>query len=107
MPLPWNVYPPRTLAAVLGLLLMSLAALPYESEEARFQNQLQDWWVLLDEKRKGALSWAALFTQKVARITSRCLDILFGERLFSIRTVAVSIVLSLASAYLALFLLLP
>jgi hypothetical protein len=78
-----------------------LASLTYEDEEGRFQNKLQDWWITLDERRASSLSWSGSFIQAVARLTGNCLDRLFGKRLISPRSVAVSILLSIASFFLA------
>ena len=98
----WTGYAPRAVAAILGMLVVCLASLTYEDEEGRFQNKLEDWWITLDERRAASLSWAASFIQAVARLTGSCLDRLFSKRLFSLRAVAVSIILSVASFYLTI-----
>jgi hypothetical protein len=96
----WAAYAPRAVAATLGLLAVSLASLTYEDEEGHFQSKLENWWIKLDEAKKASLSWRASFIQVVAEQTSRCIDRVFGKRLFSPRAVAVSIVLSVASCVL-------
>jgi len=89
------------MAAIFGALVVCLASLTYEDEEGRFQNKLEDWWIILDETRTTSLSWTASFIQAVARLTGSCLDRVFSKRLFSPRTIAVSIILSGASFFLS------
>ena len=43
----WTGYAPRAIAAILGMLIVCLASLSYEDEEGRFQNKLEDWWIIL------------------------------------------------------------
>src|ERR1035437_2738336 len=96
----WTGYAPRAIAAILGMLIVCLASLSYEDEEGRFQNKLEDWWIILDEKRTVSVSWVASFIQAVARLTGSCLDRVFSKRLLSPRVVGVSIILSIASFFL-------
>jgi len=91
----------RVVAMAFGLLLISLASLTYEDEENRLQSKVEDWWIQIDDKRTASLSWATLFIQGVARLTDRLFDRIFGKRLFSLRVVGVSILFSIASAFLS------
>jgi hypothetical protein len=102
----WTGYAPRAVAAILGGLIVCLASLTYEDEEGRFQNKLEDWWITLDDRRTVSLPWAASFIQAIARLTGNCLDRLFGKRLISPQAVAVSIILSTASFFLTVSILL-
>lgn len=96
----WTGYAFRAVAAILGGIAVYLASLTYEDEEERFQNKLEDWWLMLDEKRSVSLSWAVSSTRAIAELTGNWLDRLFGKRLLSPRSVVVSVILSGASLFL-------
>jgi Transposase DDE domain group 1 len=81
--------------ALIGALGCSYAAiLLYPVEQGLIQNKLEDWWVASDDKQRIALSTATAFMHAVAALTSKLINLLFGETLWSFRTVVVSIWLS-------------
>ena len=87
------------------------AVLSYEDEEKRIQNRLEEWWLKLQHGRNRALSASAALLASAAQITTSGFDRLFGSRTFSLRSVGISIYLSLSSAllfpYIFLFLIPP
>ncbi|MGD0628422.1 MAG: hypothetical protein ABR987_03675 [Terracidiphilus sp.] len=85
------------MAAFLGILVLCFSSLTYEDEEGRIQNKLEDLWIMLDEKRTASLSWTGTFIKAVVTLAGKAVDRVFGRRLFSPRSVAVSAVLSVAS----------
>jgi hypothetical protein len=46
----------RALALILGVTLLILAYLLYESEEGQLRSRIEDWWVRVDDARQAALS---------------------------------------------------
>lgn len=91
----------------LGVVLICAALFLYETEEGKFQNKVEEWWIKLSYKQQASRSKVAAFMQEVARLTGAGFDRLFGERLFSLRIVPVSIYLSFASFFLLALLILP
>ncbi len=89
----------------LGVVLICASLFLYEDEEGKFQNKVEEWWIKLSDKQKASRSRVAAFMQGVARLTGMGFDRLFGKRLFSLRVVAVSIYLSVASLLLFFILL--
>src|SRR5258707_1142858 len=80
---------------VFGVVLICAGLFLYEDEEGRFQNKVEEWWIALSDKQKASRSRIAAFMQEVARLTGSGFDRLFGQRLFSLRVVPVSIYLSI------------
>ncbi|MFY9619268.1 MAG: hypothetical protein WAQ99_05610 [Pyrinomonadaceae bacterium] len=93
----------RVLLAVIGGLLIYVAAFLYETEKKKIQDTLEVLWISIDEKQKGAISWSVVFTQAVAQLTGSSLDRLFGHRIFSLQAIGVSLCYSYASFLLLLF----
>jgi hypothetical protein len=91
----------------VGMVLVSLGFFLYEDEEGRFQNKVEQWWVKISDVQKASRSKVAVFVQEVARLTGKGFDRLFGQPLFSLRVVPVSIYLSLASCFLLSWVMLP
>ncbi|MFZ0751355.1 MAG: hypothetical protein WAM70_18475 [Pyrinomonadaceae bacterium] len=81
----------RVLLAVIGGLLIYVAAFLYETEKKKIQDTLEVLWISIDEKQKGAISWSVVFTQAVAQLTGSSLDRLFGHRIFSLQAIGVSL----------------
>jgi hypothetical protein len=90
-----------------GALLICAGLFLYEDEEGQFQNKVEQWWINLSDIQRASRSNVAAFMQEVARLTGKGFDQLFGQSLFSLRVVPVSIYLSLASPCLFLFIMLP
>ncbi len=84
----------------LGVVLIYAGLFLYEDEEKQFQNKIEEWWIRVSDKHKASRSKVAAFMQEIARSTGTGFDRLFGQRLFSLRVIPVSIYLSLASAFL-------
>jgi hypothetical protein len=91
----------------LGTVLICVGLLLYEDEEGKFQNKVEEWWIKLSDKQKASRSKVAAFMQGVAQLTGSGFDRLFGQHLFSLRVVPVSIYLSLASFFLLALLVVP
>lgn len=91
----------------LGVLFICAALFLYENEEGQIQNKLEEWWVRLSDREKESRSRAVAFMQDVADSTGRAFDRLLGKRLLSVRFVFVSIIFSLASIFLFVFILWP
>jgi hypothetical protein len=89
---------------VLGVVLICAGVFLYEDEEGNFQNKVEEWWIKLSDKQKASRSKVVAFMQEVARLTGSGFDRLFGQRLFSLRVVPVSIYFSFASFFLFILL---
>jgi hypothetical protein len=87
----------RILCLVLGSALVAASCLLYEDEEGRIQNRLEVLWINLSEAQSRALSKQAKFTQAIAVLTDRVFDAIFGEKLVSRRSIAISACFSLGS----------
>lgn len=70
----------------------------YEDEEGRWQNRIDELWVSIDDRAKTAGSKAIAFFNKVAEVVTAGLDRLFGDRLFSVRSIGASTSYSFATA---------
>src|SRR6266700_6033802 len=71
-----------------------------EDEEGRIQNRLEELWIRIDDAQSAALSRQAAFVAEIARVVTRILDRIFGERLFSAHAASVSAFYGLASSIL-------
>jgi hypothetical protein len=63
----------------------------YEDEEGRWQNRLEALWVSIDDRSLQTQGKTVALFNKVASIVERALDIWFGQRLISVRSVFGSI----------------
>jgi hypothetical protein len=87
----------RIVSVTLGLLLILVSIVLYETEEGAIQNKLEEWWVVLSDTESRAIKKHAAFMAGVAALTGHLFDRLFGQKLFSFRSVGVSACFSLAS----------
>jgi hypothetical protein len=87
---------------IAGLVLLYVAIFLTETEENAIQNSLESWWVRLDDQRSTNLSRQTAFLQEIARLSSRGLDSVLGQKYFSLRAIAVSASLSVASLFVYL-----
>lgn len=85
------------ISRVMGFLLLYVAIFLYEDEEGRLQNRLEVWWIKVRYGRDRALSRAAEIFAFSTKAASQLFDKVFGPRLLSLRAVAVSLCLSMAS----------
>ncbi len=87
----------RILAFLSGLLCIYAALFIYENEQGKIQSVLEELWLRIDDRRQTFLSRHTLFMREVARFTESRFDRLFGKKLFSLQSVAVSSCYSIAS----------
>jgi hypothetical protein len=66
----------------------------------KFQNRVEAWWIRVDESKTLTLAWSTSFVRGIARLTGHCFDRVFTTRLFSMRIVGISFLLSIASLFL-------
>ena len=81
----------------VGMTLLYLGFFLYESEEGRLENALVELWLRVSDHADTAWKRFARLLDETERISLRVLDYLFGERLLSIRAIAVSSTLAVAS----------
>ncbi len=86
----------------LGFLFVYLAAFVREDEEGTIQNRLEELWVRLMYTRERALSKAARFMSVFVRFVGNALDALYGDRLWSWRSIRTSLRLAFASSIIAM-----
>jgi hypothetical protein len=87
----------RIASVTLGVLLVASFTVLYETEEGLIQNKLEEWWVVLSDAESRAVERHAAFMAAVAALGGRLFDRIFGQKLFSFRSVGVSSCFSLAS----------
>jgi hypothetical protein len=80
----------RPIEALLGVFCVVTAIMLYPNEEGKIQSKFEDFWIQVDDFKNLALTKHAAFMTEVAKLETRFLDRVFGERLFSIRAVSVS-----------------
>jgi hypothetical protein len=85
----------------LGLLFVYVAAFVREDEEGAIQNRLEELWIRLMYTGERALSKAARFMSVFARSLGNALDALYGDRLWSWRSINASLCLAFASSIIA------
>jgi len=87
----------RPFEALLGLFCVLTAIVLYPNEEGKIQSKFEDFWIRIDDYQQLALSKHAAFMTQVAKLETRFLDRVFGDKLFSIRAVALSLACSITS----------
>jgi hypothetical protein len=87
----------RIAAGLAGALLLYVALFLYEDEELRLQNRLEALWRFINTLQSSSLSKEAAFLRETSRITNRGLDLLLGEKLFSVQLVAIAMCFSFVS----------
>ena len=90
----------RFVALLVGLLAYYIAVFMYEDEEGKWQNRIEKLWVDINDREKQAGTKASAFFSKVAAITTKVFNSIFGPRLLSARFVGTSICWSLATMLL-------
>lgn len=88
----------RPVEVLLGVFCVVTATLLYPGEDGKIQSLLEDLWVEVDEFKNLALSRHTAFMSRVARLETKILDLLFGQKLFSEQSIAVSFSVSVVSA---------
>src|SRR5580704_5214347 len=87
----------KIICLTVGGLLLAASCLLYEDEEGQIQNRLEVLWITLSDAQSRALSKQVKFTQAVAVLTDRVFDAVFGNKLVSRRSIAISACFSLGS----------
>ena len=82
--------------SALGVTLICFRLL-YEPEAEGLQNRLQVMWIEIDDLQLRAMSLQAAFLQQVAALADRDLSKLLGPKLFSLKSLACCLCLSLSS----------
>lgn len=81
----------RILLCIIGASLLSLGLFVYEDEEKGIQSRLEDYWIKLDDQRRKAVVTEQLLIVRAFAFISRTRDNWFGQELFSILAVLMSI----------------
>jgi hypothetical protein len=94
----------KPIEAVLGVFCVLSAIVLYPNEEGKIQSKFEDFWIRVDDFQNLALTRHAAFMTGVAKLETRFLDRVFGNRLISIRALGVSFCFSLSTiALVAMF----
>lgn len=98
----------RFIAGLIGVLLCFYLPFLREDEDkhldaldVKVKDKLSEWWIKIDDAKKYNLSRHTMFMRVVSDIAASIFDRLFGKRLFSFQSVAVSICFSVASLGIA------
>jgi hypothetical protein len=83
-----------------GLFLVYVGVFLKEDSEGKLQNSLEALWVSINDQESVSISKNVAFLRTIASVLTRGLDRLLGERLFSLRALAVSSCYSLGSIFL-------
>jgi hypothetical protein len=87
----------RPIEALLGVFCVLSAIILYPNEEGKIQSKFEDFWIQVDDFQNLALTRHAAFMTGVAKLETRFLDRVFGNRLISIRALGVSFCFSLGT----------
>jgi len=90
----------RPIEALLGLFCVLSAIVLYPGEEGRIQSKFEDFWVRADDFKNLALTRHAAFMTQVAKLETRLLDRVFGQKLISGQALGVSFCFSAATVSL-------
>lgn len=93
----------RPIEALLGVFCILSAIVLYPDEEGKIQSKFEDFWIRVDDLKDLALTRHAAFMTGVAKLETRLLDRVFGEKIFSARAIGASAFCTLSS--IALFIL--
>jgi hypothetical protein len=94
----------RCLSVLIGILAYYAAFFMYEDEEGRWQSRVERLWVAIYDREKLTGSKTAALFDKVAAVTTRGFNRVFGPKVFSFQFVGVSTCYSYAGLFLGLFL---
>jgi len=95
----------HTLVGLVGLLMLYSGVFLTETEEGRLRNFLEELWVRVDDLHSAAMSRQAALLQQVSALTEHGMVTLFGQKLFSVRSLASYLCFTMASIFLSLALL--
>src|SRR6476660_1672441 len=85
------------LFGLTGVFFLYLGLALTETEEGKLQNRLEDLWVRIDDLQSAAISRQAAFLKQLSALSGAGLNKLFGDRLFSKRSIVASLWFSIAS----------
>lgn len=94
----------RPFEVVIGVFCLVTAILLYPNQEGKIQSKLEDFWIRLDDYRRLAVSQNSMFLQDVAKLETRLLNRIFGDRLLSAQSIIVSICCSILPVAVASYL---
>jgi hypothetical protein len=86
----------RVTAGLIGCFCFYMAFFLYEDEEGVWQNRLETLWMSVYDRAKVTNSTSAALLNRVGEILKRAYIQLFGDRMLSLQSIAVSMNLSLA-----------
>ena len=87
----------RIAAIGLGSVLLYIALFLYETESGNYQNRLEDLWVRIDDLSRTALTRQTAFLKQTLGFLSFGFDSLFGKKLISTRSIAITLSYSVSS----------
>ena len=91
----------RVLVVICGSIFIYVAVFLYEDEQGKLQSAIEDLWVKISDLQR-AMSSPAAFMLQVAHFTESAFNRLFGPKLLSFRSAAVSACYSIASICLTI-----
>jgi len=94
----------RLIGALGGIACLYMWYFFREEEERLVQGKLDTLWVMFDERHSKTVSSHAALMQSAAKVTTSLLDKTFGERLLSLRSVAISCSFAFVSPLLVILL---
>lgn len=80
---------------MLGFLFLVVGFALRETKERKIEDRLIGWWVTVDDAQQSALSKSTWFMRAVSRTIGHGFDLLLGKKLFSARSILVSLGASL------------
>jgi len=87
----------RPIEALLGVFCVLSAIVLYPDEEGKIQSKFEDFWIRVDDFQNLALSRHAAFMTQVAKVETRLLDRVFGQKLVSGQSLGISFSFSLGT----------
>jgi hypothetical protein len=91
-------YALQAMGWLAGLLLIYAGLFLYEDDQKHIQNRLEELWIRIDDRSKGAESVFKSLTIETSRIVERVFDRIFGKSICSLHFLAVSLGLASLSA---------
>lgn len=90
----------RIVIATFACFLLYVALFTYEDEQGRLQNRLDELWIRVDEMRRAATAGHTAFLKSAISLVNAGLDSLYGPKLLSPRSLAVTLSYSIGSLHL-------
>ena len=90
----------HALIGLIGLLLLYAGFFLTETEEGKLQNRLEELWIRVDDFHSKALNRQAAVLQQVSRLSADGMTKIFGQKIFSLKSVASCLCFAIASLYL-------